>query len=143
MPLTGSNKKDYQKNYMRKKRAGLTGGVTLSDGQTWYPPKKTKGLPQEMLRNIEQAGKIFNDTDGRMDRALRYKKWIDDGKPRSKSVMLSNGAYIAVDKLVDKKWRGLLTYLTENLKPAYQDSIRVGMSGPTVRECKKLLEVTG
>lgn len=139
---------------------GVTGGVTwypnkptdakgrpitpviLSDGQTWYPTGKPKGLSEEILNNIAQAGKIFNDTDARMERALRYKKWVDDGKPRSKSVSLSNGAYIAVDKLVDKKWRGLLTYLVENLKPEHQDSIRVGMSGPSVRECKKLLEVT-
>ena len=53
-----------------------------------------------------------------------------------------NGASIHINKLVDPHWRGLLQYLVDNLKPAFQDSIRVGMSGPTVRECKKLLEVT-
>jgi len=58
------------------------------------------------------------------------------------NIECANGAYIDVNKLVDLKWRKLLTYLVENLKPAYQDSIRVGMSGPSVRECKELLEVT-
>ena len=51
-----------------------------------------------------------------------------------------NGSYIHVNKLVDPKSRKLLTYLTENLK--YQDNIRIGVFGPTVKECKKLLEVT-
>ncbi len=51
-----------------------------------------------------------------------------------------NGSYIHINKLVDPKWRTLLTYLTSNLK--YQDNIRVGVSGPTIQECKKLLAIT-
>jgi|TARA_Y100000310_G_C20689621_1_gene821370 hypothetical protein len=50
-----------------------------------------------------------------------------------------NGSYIHADKLVNK-WRKPLSYLSQNLK--YQDNIRVGVSGPTVKECKKLLEAT-
>ena len=114
--------------------------VTLSDGQVWYPLKKTEGLTEEILQNIAQAGRIFSDTEERMGRALRYKEWIDRGKPRSKSVALPNGAYIAVDKLVES--RLLFTYLVENLKKEYQDDLRVGVNGPTITECKKLLEVT-
>lgn len=57
-------------------------------------------------------------------------------------INFDNGCFIHVAKLIDPKSRGLLTYLVENLKPNYQDSIRVGMSGPSISDCKKLLEVT-
>jgi hypothetical protein len=53
-----------------------------------------------------------------------------------------NGGYMHIEKLVDIGWRGLISYLVENLKPAYQGSLRIGMSGPTVGECRILLEAT-
>ncbi|KKN73858.1 hypothetical protein LCGC14_0396600 [marine sediment metagenome] len=60
-------------------------------------------------------------------------------QPKSgRIIQFDNGSYIHINKLVE--WRSLLTYLTENLK--YQDNTRVGWRGPTVKECKKLLEVT-
>ena len=52
---------------------------------------------------------------------------------------LDNGSYIHISKLVDPKWRSLLTYLT---KMRYPDGLRVGMFGPTISECKKLLQAT-
>ena len=57
-------------------------------------------------------------------------------------IKFDNGSYLHINKLVDIKSRGLITYLVENLNSSYQGSIRVGVFGPTIKECKKLLEVT-
>lgn len=84
-----------------------------------------------------------------MDKALqrsqtreRVKRYRERNSVTSTPVLhFDNGSYLHIEKLVDPKWRGILTYLTENLK--YQDNIRVGVFGPTIKECKKLLEVTG
>lgn len=95
--------KEVHKEYMRKRRAGLTEGVT------WYPNKPTdeKGV------NLHTGPKVN----------------------------LDNGSYIHVIKLVDKKSRALLEYLVEHTKIG-GDNLRVGVNGPTIRECKKLLDVT-
>ena len=82
MALKGSNKKDYQKDYMRKKRAGLTGGVTLSDGQMWYPKqvKTNTGLPDHILKGISLAVKTYECVKGqptlneRIRKALVYQE---------------------------------------------------------------------
>ncbi|KKL55894.1 hypothetical protein LCGC14_2250840 [marine sediment metagenome] len=71
--------------------------VILSDGQKWYPKGKTDGLSEEILGNIAQAGKIFNDSEERLARALRYKEGNDNGSPHSKSLQFSNGSYIHIN----------------------------------------------
>ena len=53
-----------------------------------------------------------------------------------------NGGYIHIEKLVDAKWRALISYLVENLNPSYQHSLRIGVNGVTVEESKSLLEAT-
>ena len=72
----------------------------------------------------------------------RHRQGITGQGITSPIIRFDNGSYLHINKLIDPKWRGLLTYIVENLNPGYQSSIRVGMSGPSVKECKKLLEVT-
>ena len=56
-------------------------------------------------------------------------------------VRFENGSYIHIVKLVELKSRGLLEYLVEHAKIG-ADNLRVGVNGPTITECKELLEVT-
>lgn len=113
--------------------------VKLSDGQQWYP-RNPEGLASNIIEDIERAGKIHGDTEARMSRALKYKEWVDNGKPQSKSIRLDNGSYIHINKLVDPHWRSLLTYLVKEMR--YPDGLRVGIQGPTITEVKELLQVT-
>ena len=114
--------------------------VTLSDGQEWYPRNSTNGLSPDIIKDIEREGKRRGDTEARMARALKYKEWVEAGKPREMSYHLDNGSYIAVNKLVDPHWRSLLTYLVKEMR--YPDGLRVGIQGPTITEVKGLLQAT-
>ena len=100
--------------------------------EPWYPNKPTDGNGQPITPVTLSDGQKWYP-----------KKRIELPVPKGKKVRvlhLDNGSYLHIDKLVDPKSRELLTYLTENLK--YQDNVRVGVFGPTIKECKKLLEVT-
>ncbi len=88
----------------------LQEGITLSDGQVWYP-------------------------ENPLNRSVVL--------PKGKVAYTPNGGYIHVKKLVEPSWRKFLLYMAENLNPAYQGSIRIGMNGPTLLEVKPLLEATG
>ncbi len=46
---------------------------------------------------------------------------------------------LLAEKLIDPKWRELLEYLCENLKPEYANDVRVGCYGLTISEIKTVL----
>lgn len=114
--VTGKGVTELEEAWYPNKRTDLRGRpitpVMLSDGQEWYPSGE-KQNPIEKSVNLH-SGPVLH---------------------------LDNGSYIHVRKLVNKKSRELLTYLVEHTKIG-EDNLRVGVQGPTIKECKKLLEVT-
>ena len=54
----------------------VTKGVTLSDGQVWYPDKKVKEEADRLFRSrIEYMGNLRGDLKARKERADGYAKW--------------------------------------------------------------------
>ena len=97
MPISGSNKTEYQRDYMRKKRSkGLTGSNELTHIDTVQdaefvvkclknkPTKDVEAiqlLPLERLQLIRgiladrrNAG-LFDDSADRWQRAIDYREW--------------------------------------------------------------------
>jgi hypothetical protein len=61
-------------------------------------------------------------------------------------VFSESGGKISIDKLIDygpRGWRELINYLSTNLKPAYQEDLRIGVGGVTVSEARGLVECVG
>jgi hypothetical protein len=58
-------------------------------------------------------------------------------------VFSESGGKISIDKLIDcspRGWRELINHLSTNLKPAYQEDLRIGVGGVTVSEARGLVD---
>ena len=91
--------------------------LTLSDGQLFYPEKKTAkynkgriGFIQKelndpyLIEGIESAAKMFGDRDTRYERALRYKLWRE-----GKGQVIDTGTLAKLSMIKDQlKLHGVL-----------------------------------
>ena len=54
----------------------VTKGVTLSDGQVWYPDLKIKKEAEKVFNDrVEYMGELRGDLKARKERVERYSKW--------------------------------------------------------------------
>jgi hypothetical protein len=96
--------------------------ITLSDGQLWYPKPGTNSINED----IERYGKVKGDLGARRARAERY----NTNEPALLSAIVND--------------RKRLVSITSELKSHNQlDNVRYGLSGPTMGQVAKMLEITG
>jgi hypothetical protein len=97
--------------------------VVLSDGQAWIPD------PQLEISeaNINYMGELRGDLAERKARAERYTRWLEAGKP----VGDVSGGIMANKPVIE--------YLAQNLNPSYYESVRVGLSGPSLADLKPVI----
>ena len=121
------------KRYREKHKSVTLGSVTPdSVTEEWYPNKPT-----------DSSGKPITPvklSDGQEWYPKNKVVVTPHIKEDNKVIHLDNGSYIHLNKLVDPKWRSLLTYLAKNMR--YPDGLRVGIQGPTITEVKELLQAT-
>lgn len=124
MGLTGEAKREYQKKYMAQKRSNKgTDVVVLSDRQEFIPdPEVKKAIKKAFNDNIEYMGNLRGDPEERKAVAKRY--------PEALSL---------AEKLCNPSWLSFIKYMAENLRAEYCESLRIGMSGPSIADLKPLL----
>jgi hypothetical protein len=102
--------------------------------ETWYPNKSTdsKGKAIEPI-TLSDGQKFYPDP------GISYPviKKVTKG---TKEAYSPSGGKISLDKLIDKGWREFINYVSQNLKPAYQEDLRIGVGGVTVSEAQSLVE---
>jgi hypothetical protein len=142
-----TDRKAYMKDYMAAKRANkdvnkvavnkpenevLTGGVNTPE--EWYPNKPTDSKGKPVIPITLTDGQKFYPDPG-----ITYPtvKKVTKG---TKEAYSPSGGKISLDKLVDSGWRELINHLSTNLKPAYQEDLRIGVGGVTVSEARGLVE---
>ena len=93
--------------------------VVLSDGQVWYPNPQPDTFKQD---NINYMGKLRNDLKERQATADRYPRGLN-----------------LAEKLVNPGWTSFIKFILENLNPSYHESLRIGMSGPSLADLAPLM----
>jgi len=83
-----------------------------------------KEIPVKNVKNpnIEYMGNLRGDLEARQAAALRYPVGLN-----------------LAEKLTDDGWTSLIKYMLENLNPSYHESLRVGMSGPSLADLAPLM----
>lgn len=134
-------RQEYHREYMRKKRQGLTKGLTNVQGLTDVP-EFVHVLPQERISTIQAVllGRakrgLPDDSHDRWERAVSYYQWELAGRP-VEGVASSDIA----DKLVNRRAEMEAICNAFHGSP-YINDVYVGVGGPTVAEMEELLEVT-
>jgi len=134
-------RKQYHKEYMRKKRQGLTKGLTNAQGLTDVP-ESAHVLPQERINTIQAAllGRakhgLPDDSHDRWERAVSYYQWELNGRPVEGAILSA-----MADKLVNRRAE-MGAICTAFRGSPYANDVYVGVGGPTVAEVEELLEVT-
>jgi len=121
----------------RYRQKGMTQGMTEKEGMTDIPDF-ARVLPQDRINRIQAVLRerarvgLFDDSQGRWERAVSYLKWEQSGEPMSipeKLVTQRNSLEAIVDACHGRQ--------------DILDGIRVGVDGPTLSIMAELLECTG
>ncbi|KKM70461.1 hypothetical protein LCGC14_1440430 [marine sediment metagenome] len=133
MPQSKERKAEYQRDFRARQKEGTSLDNKGGTSEPWYPNKRTNDEGSPITPVTLSDGQQWYPNPLSVFRHYAEEK-------HGKVLHLDNGSYIHVDKLIPPR-RVLLEYLVEPAKIG-EDNLRVGVNGPTIKECKKLLDVT-